>query len=669
MRNRNGLHWLFGAAIMLATCVVSGFGGASAISAQSESQHSDLSPSEARSLIEREFGQTIDVLTQGPASALLEAERVLKILDDHTAVVNQAGEGGRALVTGSLPLRNDEDELIDNTLAKSGDVFRPSAALEDVAVPADIAGPVTVGDAGLEFGFVGIDPSASDGRLIDDDQTLFYANTQVDTDTAITTTPAGVETFTHLRSKRSPETVAMEFDLSGERELLQFGDGARVLGSDGREIAGISAPAAWDASGHEVPVTLTVVGDETLLEVKHRAGDFSYPILVDPVIESRFWGTDGYGSSSGSTTQTGAVRDGWVLNGWNTFLIPFYAWDYCPTTLITACGGKGAGLAVSAEPSNYVAGLGAWWQWDVPGGSSSYISSASLSDVLYDKRTTGDAASPKAMLGLNDNLQMLSAEQSSYYPGFAGTTASKNLRMGLMPDSSSITSDHRLVYAAGYQVQLSDQENPTLAPLDTSGVPSGWITNNSAFTVGTQVSDNGLGVNRVLSVVGLNPTTTGQKWLGWCIGNRVAPCPTSVSPNLTFNPADYPDGSHTLPVWATDALSKSSNSRTFSIKIDRVKPTAVYAGAITNGITVPRGVYPFHGAGNDATSGIWKIELALDGVQYDSLTQSCPAGGCGAILSSSVNLSGASVGPHVISVTSTDIAGNSKTTDVNFNVS
>jgi hypothetical protein len=55
--------------------------------------------------------------------------------------------------------------------------------------------------------------------------------------------------------------------------------------SDGNLLAVATPPQAHDANGNPVPVTANVNGNTLTLHVPHTAGDWAYPIVVDP-----FWG-------------------------------------------------------------------------------------------------------------------------------------------------------------------------------------------------------------------------------------------------------------------------------------------------------------------------------------------------------------------------------------------
>lgn len=59
---------------------------------------------------------------------------------------------------------------------------------------------------------------------------------------------------------------------------------------EGEETTAIvTPPLAFDADGQSVPVTMKVAGSSLELAIEHRAGDWKYPLLVDPFWVSYDW--------------------------------------------------------------------------------------------------------------------------------------------------------------------------------------------------------------------------------------------------------------------------------------------------------------------------------------------------------------------------------------------
>ena len=123
----------------------------------------------------------------------------------------------------------------------------------------------------------------SEGVL--DGASVFYANTQSDTDALVKPTTAGFEADTVLRSIASPEQLAYRVGLPEGATLVQAeGSGIVRIVKEGATLATIGAPTARDAAGTSVPVSMSLSGATLTLAVAHRAGEYEYPILVDPTV-------------------------------------------------------------------------------------------------------------------------------------------------------------------------------------------------------------------------------------------------------------------------------------------------------------------------------------------------------------------------------------------------
>jgi len=118
---------------------------------------------------------------------------------------------------------------------------------------------------------------------------VFFANTQTDADTVLKPSSTGVEVSTVLRSVESPEVLYYRVGMpEGARLVASPGGLGDEVIDEGVAIAGIKPPAATDAAGAPVPVSMSVSGDTLAVSVKHSEGSYQYPILVDPEL-SNYW--------------------------------------------------------------------------------------------------------------------------------------------------------------------------------------------------------------------------------------------------------------------------------------------------------------------------------------------------------------------------------------------
>ncbi|MEZ5123577.1 MAG: hypothetical protein R2736_18740 [Solirubrobacterales bacterium] len=120
-------------------------------------------------------------------------------------------------------------------------------------------------------------------------KTVFFADTQTDTDTMVKPLTSGVQYAWQLRSADSPERFSLEVDLPAGASLAQPGrDGVRVV-KDGSVIGRLGIPTAFDADGQLIPAHLEVSGSRITVVVEHVGKDVAYPIAVDPDFVAGFY--------------------------------------------------------------------------------------------------------------------------------------------------------------------------------------------------------------------------------------------------------------------------------------------------------------------------------------------------------------------------------------------
>ena len=197
------------------------------------------------------------------------------------------GDAGQ-LLQSSLPLRAPSDsgalQPVDPEPEDHGSYVEPENATVEAHLPDELGDGIFLPEVGVKIEPEGAE-GAAEARGMGDSAGRFYPELAADTDFIAEPTPLGVEAFYVLRSQDSPETHVLEFDLPPGAELALDGPGAVV--SDGREtIARVSPPLAQDADGVPVPASMTVSGDELVIEVDFHGADVREPILVDPVIQA-----------------------------------------------------------------------------------------------------------------------------------------------------------------------------------------------------------------------------------------------------------------------------------------------------------------------------------------------------------------------------------------------
>jgi hypothetical protein len=117
-----------------------------------------------------------------------------------------------------------------------------------------------------------------------DGASVFFANTQTDTDTIFKPSSLGLEASTILRGVASPQRLYFHvgLPLDGRLRPAAHGDSAVEVVRAGKTIGMIRDPEATDAAGTDVPVSMAVSGSTLVVSVDHRSGSYRYPIMVDP---------------------------------------------------------------------------------------------------------------------------------------------------------------------------------------------------------------------------------------------------------------------------------------------------------------------------------------------------------------------------------------------------
>lgn len=653
--------------------------GAKAERQGSIDEFADLGRSAAAALITDVFADALDALTVLPSDPLLSSESPPKFIrGSNTSVrIDPPGPEDSQLVVSSLPLRNDDDQIVSGRLKANQDGFAPDTPLANVELPGDGAGSVLLPDVDVEFTFAGA--NGSTGQLVDagnapGKEMVLYPNTYTDTDTAVTYTLQGIETFNFLRSAESPERLSLDYELPDGANLQATADGgAIVLDSEGKSLVTVFPPFAADAQGTDVPMTLSVEGNSIGLDVPHQSKDFAYPIMVDPVQHIRNWWTNGSSNDF----------QGWTFHQEGT---SNYASSLtCPTALasVDPCGGTGAGVYVSAVPGkHYPANSKGYWRWTVPGGSSSSIVSAVLDSWRYRKgnsnagwafynlhRTNGTSTGHNITAGGGgSNLWM-----------YGGNSGWKYLHSGLMTNTANAipsgASNYRYNRIAAYTANLTDGEAPTLS---LGAAPAGWLGPNTPFTVQATAQDPGLGLYTIQANVN---NSWPIKWFGWCLGTYPQPCPTgSVTQSMPFSSNDFPTGVNWVPVKASDVVNGSGHETVamFYNKIDKAPPGFLRNGNLFSQpeLDYSFSIYAVDGDSSSlatAQSGVVDIKIYLDGMLADHVPATCSnvqqgidLGSCTMWYSGALNRSVS--GQHVLKVEVTDGVGQKTTNSFTLNL-
>jgi hypothetical protein len=216
--------------------------------------------------------------------------RIVRYSSDKVAQLELPG-GKLAVVESLRPMAfetsHGHHEPVDLGLTRAGNLYESVRPVVGVLIPLRLREGVVLPEAGVSLTPANAQGAAlvgSEGQV--DGASVLYANTQTDTDTVMKPTIGGVETNTILRSVDSPEQLYFRVGLPAGATLVQAHDagGSVQIKSHGQDIALVRAPSASDAEGTSVPVSMSVRGDLLELNVAASAGEYGWPIAVDPEI-------------------------------------------------------------------------------------------------------------------------------------------------------------------------------------------------------------------------------------------------------------------------------------------------------------------------------------------------------------------------------------------------
>lgn len=660
---------------------------------------SDLTPADAKALLQTEFATLLERIDQDPARLLSDAQ-IEQVLSSGAARISLGGE--KILIDGTVPVRapDEEGELrkIDLDLLPGGEELEPVNPLAELVIPEEASEGVAVGDEGLT-----VAPTLTEGESTAHplgDKDVFYPETQTDTDLVAMPMANGVELFSQLRSVESPERLRFAVTLPEGAELRSDGEGGAQVAREGDVLARVPAPSALDAQGAEVPVEMSVEGETLVLDVPHREMEIAYPVLVDPAIAEDWYNGKSWHSGGSLASLTNGT---WIFqsNAWGRF------WFYTSSPITGLAGGSEKGLftKAGATGSTQTAERFGEWSYTVPG-SSTYITVAGVNPFWRFNHGCSAASYPQPhdyvgfwspywspsygwVTWLKDRA--IAENQAVVYPpsGWKEKTA-QVLILGLGTGSSSsppIPCDRHL-YAGGVYVWMSDMENPSLGAV--SGIPSGWVSDETPFTLSASASDAGLGVNYFTLTPGSAASIDSPPPQSRCSGLREKPCPAASNFQMTLDGDAFDEGESSAKLTVKDPLGQPAESPGWTMRVDRTPPKVTLSGQLATatdeqGSTEPPPAetevedlsLPAYNLKIEATdgssaeaktkrSGVKKIEVWLDGAKKETWEQSCPSSSCPMTKTYELKLAGLAAGFHKLKVEVFDHVGKMREREIEF---
>lgn len=254
---------------------------------RSRTAYANLSADAARQVAAQAFPEIVDH-PAGGAPSLSAGERLARYVAANVAQIELPG-GHKGVVESMGPMAEQTAPghwtPLNLGLVPAVGGFAPANPDEAVRIPAHAGEGVQLPISGVSLtptDAQGNPLTGSEGTVVG--ASVVYANTQTDADTLVKPMTDGFEIDSLLRSVDSPGELYFKVGVPAGAKLVSDAsttDGVRVV-REGGTIATVSVPTAKDAAGAIVPVTMGVVGKELVLRVDHSAGEYDYPIVVDP---------------------------------------------------------------------------------------------------------------------------------------------------------------------------------------------------------------------------------------------------------------------------------------------------------------------------------------------------------------------------------------------------
>lgn len=540
---------------------------------------------------------------------LRPGERIARYDSPHAIRVSR-GEGPDAVVQSNVPVLAEDEQgdkrPVELALEEHGAGFRSRNPLVRVTFAKGAR-------AGARFDRSGIGVRLADSEDVPAAEVadkVFFPNARRDLDFWFTPTDGGASTNALLRSAESPETLALEFDLPTGSSVRQGSEphGSAAIVRDGQVLARISPPLAYDADDEPVRVAAEVNGNTLVLSVPHRAGDYEYPIHVDPyIIEYSYW----------NDTGVGIGQHGWQGNTarWDSFNLA-----------LKNDASFGAGLYIETKG-------GGWWyndldlaEWylrphrpgihfpriDVQTAHSSSASTCVQVGVWRPTTYVGNARAWRC-----DNYSgwwptLCAASDCNWDVGDASAHATFNLFM-LGSGSRQAAAKAAMRRAA---VFLWDKSAPVNSLTAFGTRP--WKHDDVVDLGGKGTDYGGIGMRKIAAYFAGTATGSVAAENTTCDGTRFKPCPEE----LAFPAGSKVDSStrgegHSTVLGAVEENTERSVVKTLgTMRIDRSAPafdTATFGGPLwTNREKwVKDGVYDVSWRPTDSHSGIREHRLGI----------------------------------------------------------
>jgi streptogramin lyase len=655
-----------------------------------------LNNEQARQEDESAFPSLISDRAGGPPA--LPAGQSITGYPSANAAQIDLGNGESGIVESATPIALETSESkwnpINLGLSESGNAFVPTNPLTDVRIPKLLAEGISAPASS-----VSITPVNEQGEPLDgssgsiDGATIFYSNTETDTDMVAKPSTFGFEISTLLRSIESPEQLFFRVSLPKGASLEQAknGSGSVQIVKEGVVIAVIPTPTAQDANGTVVPVRMTISGSVLSVDVNHRSASYAYPITVDPefvgIVEDTFpnWH---YTESPGGGYSGNKEYEGLEIEHSYS---SFPSGDHASWAMQT--NGYTKIYKIETETTE----TGSTVSYGEPGEEDqdirSWIQVESSSRGLEKEITISGLHKAGEIHGVDeciDGSYPCTGEYVGNHNAVAvsvTTTIAGTNFFGLVLHSADVYLDQEKGLHTTVSYGTPAEVDGTTNVFHGSGAWMGPHSGAFEFTA----SDLGLGV--AASGVAFEGTERWEQWIGsgwakepFC---KELQCSATESEAYTYNSLigqhegllgkegnkgkHLPDGEDKIRVAGTSFMNYSNSAEygegLATLKVDSKSPYNItLTGLPTKEGTLELGEVEGHvkaeakdGEGSTPSSGVKSIELYVDGRETGQATGYCTPGPCTGSGEWSLNGIELGAGNHNLEVKATDNADNVET--------
>ena len=215
-----------------------------------------------------------------------------------------------------------------------------------------------------------------------------------------------------------------------------------------------------------------------------------------------------------------------------------------------------------------------------------------------------------------------------------------------------------------------NKTSPTLP----NGMPNALYGSSTWLSAGTAIEveahDPGIGISS-FDIIGAGwEDHSAFLEKGECKGG--VQCPENFDPIIVGNPSMY-EGEVDFGATAYDAMNMHTQVWSPTVKVDVAPPHSLVLSGLPSNDEVGFKPYTLKAEASDGTtiasSGIKSIGLKIDGHEIGTVSGSCSPGPCTAKSGSwTINGQEYAAGPHLLTITATDNAGNIETEDITVTV-